>query len=123
MYMAKGKPLRWRHNCIRFWREFRGMTQEQAAAALARPPFNLDYGYNSVGRVENGKQMPTIELIEALATLYDTDIDSLLNRRPETARESPPATAKGLLQLWDQAQTEERGLIVDVAKRVVRGRS
>jgi transcriptional regulator with XRE-family HTH domain len=93
------------------------VTLEIAAERLARPPFNLDYTHNSLGRIENGKQMPTIELIEALAKMYETDIDSLLNRRPETG---PTTSAKGLLQLWDKAGGDERSLIIDVAKRVVK---
>jgi transcriptional regulator with XRE-family HTH domain len=118
---TKSKPLRWRTNCIRHWRDFRdGMTLEAAAEALSRPPYNLDYTHNSLGRIENGKQMPTIELIEALARLYRTDIDSLLNRRPETADREPAPTARGLLQLWDKAAADERGLIIDVARKVVK---
>lgn len=120
MYMVKNKSLRWRKNCIRLWREHRGLTLEQAAEALDRAPFNLDYTYASLGRIENGKQMATIALIEALAQLYLTDIDSLLNRCPETEGSAPPATAKGILQLWDRAATDERGLIFDLAKKVVR---
>lgn len=116
MYMAK-KPLRWRKNFIRQWRDFRGFTQESAAEALSRPPYNLDYTHASLGRIENGKQMPTIALIEALAQLYRTDIDSLLNRPPEAPA---AATSKGLLSLWDRAEHDERGVILDVAKRIVK---
>jgi transcriptional regulator with XRE-family HTH domain len=126
MYMAKSpatksKPLRWRTNCIRHWRDFRdGMTLEAAAEALSRPPYNLDYTHNSIGRIENGKQMPTIELIEALAKLYDTDVDSLLNRRPGTYEQPAARPPRGLLQLWDKAAADERGLIIDVARKVVK---
>lgn len=120
MYMAKNEPLRWRRNCIRYWREFRDFTLEAAAEALARPPHRLAYTHNSLGRVERGLQMPTIELIEALAKLYETDVDSLLNRRPEGAEAVAGPTARGILALWDQARPDERGLILDVAKRVVK---
>lgn len=117
MARAKQKPLRWRTNCIRHWRDLQKMTLEEASEALLKPPYRLDYTHNSLGRVENGKQMPTIALIEALAQLYRTDVDSLLNRHPKTA---PRPTAQGILSLWDVAAPEERGLILDVAKRVVK---
>lgn len=119
MYMAtrKKKPLRWRTNCIQTWRKDRHFTLETAAAKLSEPPYNLDYTHNSLGRIENGKQMPPIQLIEALAKLYDTDIDSLLNRPPGTA---PGKTANGMLRLWDQAEPDEQTLLIDLAKRVVK---
>jgi transcriptional regulator with XRE-family HTH domain len=121
MYMAhaKLKQLRWRPNCIRYWREHRGFTLERAAEALSESPFRLGYTHNSLGRVENGKQMPTIQLIEALAKMYDTDIDSLLNRRPGSA---PDGSAKNLLEIWDGASVEDRGLILGVAKKVANRR-
>jgi transcriptional regulator with XRE-family HTH domain len=121
MYMvkarAKQRPLRWRPNCIRLWREDAGFTLERAAETLGRAPFNLSYTHNSLGRVENGRQMPPIALIEALAKLYRTDIDSLLNRKPKS---DPAPTANGILELWDRAEDEERGLIIDLARRVVK---
>lgn len=121
VYMIKKrgtKPaLRWRPNCIRFWREYRGFTLEEAAEALSRPPHDLNYTHTSLGRAENAKQMPKIEMIEALAKLYGTDVDSLINRRPEA---SPIESARGIIELWDAASTDERGVILEVARRVVK---
>lgn len=119
MYMVKRKekPLRWRKNAIRAWRELRKFTLETASEALSHPPHDIEITHNSLGRIENGKQMPSIELIEALAKLYDTDIDSLLNRPPASGAAQ---TATGILSLWDRAAADERGLILDVAKRVVK---
>lgn len=125
VYMAK-KPLpkksqHWRPNHFRLWRDFRGLTQQQVEDALAAPPYNIELTRNSVSRIENAKQRPQIELIEALAKIYRTDVDSLLTRPPEASQATPPATAQGLLQLWDQAAPQERGLIIEVAKRFARG--
>jgi transcriptional regulator with XRE-family HTH domain len=121
MYMLKVKDesrkLRWRLTCIRHWRELRGFTLERAAEALSRPPYKLKYTHNSLGRVERGEQMPPVGHIEALASLYRTDIESLLNRRPEDHEVAP--TASGILQLWDKAESAERVLLIDIAKRVV----
>jgi transcriptional regulator with XRE-family HTH domain len=78
--MAQNEPLRWRRTCIRFWREYRDYTLEQAAEALER--YHITTTHASLGRIERGRQMPTIEMIEALAVLYRTDINRLLNERP-----------------------------------------
>lgn len=108
---------------MRHWRKFRGFTLERAAEALSRHPHNLEYTHNSLGRVERGEQMPTIELIEALAKLYETDTHSLLNRRPaegdQATLKGPPA-AKDILQFWDRAAPDEQGLIFDIVKRMVK---
>lgn len=119
MYMVKRKekPLRWRRNAIRQWRDLRKFTLETASEALSAAPYSIEITHNSLGRIENGKQMPSIELIEALAKLYETDIDSLLNRPPGPGQ---PGTAKGILHLWDQAAPDERGLLFDLAKRMVK---
>jgi hypothetical protein len=84
LYMAKDEPLRWRRTCIRFWREYRDYTLEQAAEALAR--YSVTTTHASLGRIERGVQMPKIEMIEALASLYRTDIHKLLNERPPSPR-------------------------------------
>lgn len=122
MYMLKPKAkivkLRWRVTCIREWRKFRKFTLESAADALSRAPYGIKITHQSLGRIEKGKQLCKINLIEALAVLYRTDIESLLNRGPEIP--DVPATAAGILQLWDKAASDERGVIIDVAKRVVK---
>ena len=74
----------------------------------------------SLGRLENGLQMPKIELIEALAKIYDTDIDSLLNRLPTVPVEPRPDAAE-LAALWDEGSPEDREKIVSIATTIVRG--
>lgn len=118
MYMAKDKPLRWRPTQIRAWRDLRNITLEGAAAALAKPPYRIETTHVSLGRVELGKQMPNIGLIEALAILYRTDVYSLLNRAP-THDDAIPGSASEILKLWDMADDDGRHLIANVAKRVV----
>ena len=124
VYMAKKpkKPqaLPWRITLIRYWRKHRGMTQEGAAAALAKEPYCIETSHPSVGRVEKGKQLPPISYIEALAKLYGTDIDSLLNRLPTVPIESRPDAAE-IAALWDEASTEDREKIIAIAKTIVRG--
>lgn len=85
-----------------------------AAEEISHPPYNLNYTHNSLGRVEKGKQMPPIGLIEALAKLYNTDIESLLNRAPKQG----PGGANEIIQLWDEADQDSRNLVLGVAKKM-----
>jgi transcriptional regulator with XRE-family HTH domain len=66
---------------------YRDYTLEQAAEALSGPPHDMPTTHTSLGRYENGKQMPSAEMLEAIARLYRTDVKSLLDERP-------PALAK-----------------------------
>lgn len=128
VYMAKkqkpkAKPLRWRKSCIRFWRERAGFTQQSAPDALQRSgidPLDLVDTHASISRIENGEQMPSIGLIEGMVQLYGApDIDSLLNRKPDTSDADPPMTTAGMLQVWDKAKPSSRSMIIDLAKRIV----
>jgi transcriptional regulator with XRE-family HTH domain len=116
----KPPALRWRVTLIRHWRNHRRMTLEGAADALGKAPYRLKTTHNSVGRLEKGLQMPKIELIEALANLYETDIDSMLNRLPTVPVKERPDAAE-LAALWDEASTEDREKIVAIATTIVRG--
>lgn len=81
---SRQKPLRWRKTRISDWRDEEGLTQQQVADRLAERGFDLDRV--SVGRIEGGKQMPRVEVLEALAEILKTDINSLLNYTPAQAK-------------------------------------
>lgn len=69
------------------WRKRAGFSQERVAEILEME--ELIDSHASVSRIERGIQRPSIVVIEAMARLYGTDIDSMINRPPpETA---PPA--------------------------------
>lgn len=76
------KFLRWRETNIRLWRKATGWTLERAADRLSHAPYYLKTTHTSLQRLESGKQMPKIDMVEALAHLYKTDIHSLLNSEP-----------------------------------------
>src|SRR5580765_114460 len=118
--IKKPRELRWRLTLIRHWRKYRQMTLPGVADTLAREPYRLKSTHASLGRLENGLQMPKIELIEALAKIYDTDIDSLLNRLPTVPVEPRPDAAE-LAALWDEGSPEDREKIVSIATTIVRG--
>jgi transcriptional regulator with XRE-family HTH domain len=118
--LKKPPELRWRLTQIRHWRDYRDMTQQGVADTLAGAPYHLKMSYASLGRLENGLQMPKIELIEALAKVYETDIDSMLNRLPTIPIPTRPDAAE-LAAIWDEASPEDREKIVAIAKTIVRG--
>lgn len=115
----KEKPLRWRVTCMRHWRLHKDqMTLEEAAEALGRAPYNISTTHATLGRYENGKVMPPIGVVEALAALYGTDIDSLLNRLPTipAKRETVPSS---IADAWNKANPDERERLVRVVKAAV----
>lgn len=77
------KPLRWRKTQIRAWREEAGKTQQEVADALTTRGLELDRV--SIGRIEAGDQMPSIEVIEAMADIFGIDVDTMLNVAPAEA--------------------------------------
>lgn len=93
VYMPTTKPRpaakvrRWRATRLRDWRKAAGLSLEEVCEKLAERPFLIEYTHASLGRVERGEQMPLIELIEALALIYRSDVNSILNRMPG----APPA--------------------------------
>lgn len=115
------KPLPWRVTCIRHWREFAGLTLEAAAEKVAGVPYSLAKGttHTSLGRVENGKQIPSIKMIEALAHLYGTDIDSLLNRLPTIPQAAKDPDAAELAKIWESVGRDGRKRLLAVVKAAV----
>lgn len=70
------KPKRsLRPTFLRAWRQFRGMTQEQAAEPLNMSPENL-------GKIERGLVPYDQRLLEAAAELYRCEPADLLTRDP-----------------------------------------
>jgi transcriptional regulator with XRE-family HTH domain len=92
VYMSKKltkhpKPrelLRWRQNNISLWREAKTeKSQQDVADWLTEQGLPLDRV--SILRIEAGKQMPSIEVLEAMARLYRTDVSSMCDLTPEEA--------------------------------------
>jgi transcriptional regulator with XRE-family HTH domain len=108
----KPKPLVWRRSHIRDWRNYRKVTLEQLAERLAAldPPITTTHA--SLGRLERGMQLPKIDLIEALAKVLNTDVDSMLNRLPSDDSEFRP--------LWNRASDEQKELILGITQKIVK---
>lgn len=114
-------PKRWRETCIRHWRSVTGLTLEEASERLSKAPYHLETGitHASLQRVENGLQMPKVELIEALAHLYGTDIHALLNLLPTVPNGARDPGAGELARIWESAEPAERARIINVVKATV----
>ena len=98
------KPAR-RRTFFRQWREFRGLTQEQLAE-------RVETSVPSISRLENGTQPYTQDTLEALAEALNTDPASLLMR--------DPSNPEAIWSLWDRAKQDERQLIEELARSVVK---
>lgn len=71
----KRPPRLRRKHFIREWREYRGLTQEQAAERIGM-------SYTSVGRIENSQVPYSQDFLEAAAFAYNCEPWDLLNRDP-----------------------------------------
>lgn len=119
MVQTKRKPVpksrRWRPTRLRDWRNAAGLSLEAVCEKLAERPFLIEYTHASLGRVERGEQMPLIELIEALAVIYKSDVTSILNRLPGTAQPKEPDAGE-LLESYRAAAADDRPRILTLVK-------
>ena len=102
-------PLRWRRTRISDWRKDANLTQQQVADALTADGVRLDRV--SIGRIEAGQQMATIAALECMASLFETDIDSMLKYTPEQARQ---------IQAFWRLRPDEQATVLRIA-RATRG--
>ncbi|WP_210338435.1 helix-turn-helix domain-containing protein [Bradyrhizobium genosp. L] len=127
MPKGKGQPKKvtprfkkLRRTYFREWRDYRGLTQEQAAervaAFLIENGLAKGYTHASIQRLEAAKIGYTQGVLEALAHAYNTDVASLLMRDPMVLKGS--SDARALWSIWDQAEMADREKIVDIAKTV-----
>lgn len=119
MPKAKTKPSpkvrRWRATRLRDWRKAAKLSLEEVCEKLAERPFLIEYTHASLGRVERGEQMPLIELIEALAVIYKSDVTSILNRQPGTPAPKEPDAGE-LLESFRAAAAEDHPRILTLVK-------
>lgn len=88
------KPLAWHKNFIGHHRKRAGFSQEQVAEILS--DLELIDSHASISRIENGKQKPPIDVIEAMARLYGVDIDTMIYRPPSSPSGIPEPPTSGL---------------------------
>jgi transcriptional regulator with XRE-family HTH domain len=95
-----------RRTFIRDWRKFRDLTQEQLAEATGMSTASLS-------RLETGEQDYTGSTLELLAKALETDVTSLLSRKPS---EDEPIS-----QIWAAASPAQRRQIVQISKTITGG--
>lgn len=96
---------------FRQWRKHRGFTQDEVLNRLAIFEDPLIPKTNaSLSRIENGKQIYTQRILEALAEIYDCEPSELLSRDPTKAGQVIDMVAR--LNAINQAKVEAfiRGL-------------
>jgi transcriptional regulator with XRE-family HTH domain len=102
------KPKKFGPTCIRQWRHYRGLTLETVAERIDMTP-------GLVSLVERGLRGYTQDTVEALASAMRTNPAALLTR--------DPTDPKAIWGLWDKAKPRQRKQIMDIAIKVVKGRS
>jgi transcriptional regulator with XRE-family HTH domain len=105
------KTKSYRRTYLRDWRKHRGMTLQGVADRLT-DEYGEPFTHASLSRVERRLQPYNQGLLEALADIYQTDVVSLLARRP--------GDPEGIWQVWEDAKPNARKQIVEVAKTLVR---
>lgn len=98
---------KFRRTYIRQWRQARSLTLEQLAE-------RLDMTASHLSMLERGERGYAQETLEAIARELQTDAGSLLSRHPEDE--------DTIWAVWNQAKPEQREMIVDIAKRVIKPR-
>lgn len=111
-YMARRsgtrqKPSAYRRTHMRQWREFRGRTLEDVADKIG-------ITHATLSRIERGVHPYSQSVLEAVAKELSTDVPSLLTRDP-----SDPENIWGV---WELAEPDQRQMIVDIAKTIVKPR-
>lgn len=72
--------FRKRRTFFKEWREFRGLTQDEALARLG--VLGVDFSKPSISRMENGHQPYSEPILCALAEVYQCEPSDLISRDP-----------------------------------------
>lgn len=103
---------------LRSWRERSELTLEEVAErvkivsadrALNDPDVRpMSMTHATLSRIERGKLPYNQHLLEVLATIYRTDVPSLIMR--------DPGAADGIWTIWDQLKPVERKRLVQIGQ-------
>jgi transcriptional regulator with XRE-family HTH domain len=106
----KGEP-RYKLTFIRQWRESKSMTLKALAERVGAKIGGMTHA--SLSRIERGRQPYSQRIIEAIADeLTGGDVAALLMR--------DPTDPNALWSIWERAKPDEREMIVDIAKTIVK---
>lgn len=93
---------------LRKWRQYRNMTQEQAAE-----PLHIDA--TTLGRIERGVSPYDQPFLEAAAELYGCDVPDLLIR--------DPTDPEGIWSIWERAEPGQRKQAIELLKVIIGSRA
>lgn len=101
------------HPYFKQWRKHRGLTQDQVVNRLAAFDDELlPQTAASLSRIENGKQIYTQRIIEALCEVYQCEAHELIGHNPEVEGHVIDLLAK----LSEQQQRQVRLIIEALAR-------
>lgn len=105
------RPL-YQPTCIKLWREYREMSQEELAAKVSEYLIENEinetgYTYASIGRVENGRMPYSQSVLEGISKALRVPVATLIAIPPPKDGIEPPPSQEALMSLWN-----------DVARRV-----
>jgi transcriptional regulator with XRE-family HTH domain len=86
---------------LRYWREHRGLSQDQVADAIG-------ISKASVSRVENGITPYTQDVLESYARVLECTVADLVSR--------PPSDPEGLWAIWERLRAEDRPRAVAILR-------
>jgi transcriptional regulator with XRE-family HTH domain len=89
---------------LRHWREYRGLNQDQVAAAIG-------ISKASVSRIENGITPYTQDTVEACARIFGCTVADLVSR--------PPTDGEGLWAIWERLRTDDKRRAVAILRALV----
>lgn len=103
--LPRPRQIVYRPTFIRQWREARERTLEDLASKIG-------ITHASLSRIERGRQPYSQAILEAVANELRTDVSSLLTR--------DPTDPEAIWPLWDRARPDERKMLVDIAKTIIK---
>jgi len=96
--------------CLKYYRELRGYTQEQLAEMVGMAPSY--YGY-----IERGRQMPTIAYLDKFSQVLCVPIEALLDPKYREGKDS--AFTSVLVEQIKQLSAEEGKIAYELMCRIV----
>jgi transcriptional regulator with XRE-family HTH domain len=110
----KPQAVVWLRPTIRKWRKYRKLTLPGMAERMGRlnPPVKTTHA--SLSRYERGLQKPPGHILEVMAAVLDTDVDSMLNHEP------PGPLDHEFRQILRRATSDQREWLLEIARKVVK---
>lgn len=109
---ARLRPL-YQKTFIKQWREYREMSQEELAEAVAEylrenEISEKGYTYASIGRMENGRIPYSQPIVEGISKALGVSVATLITTPPPAPGEPLPPDPETLLRVWNEGRKSGR---------------